>query len=48
MVLQLEARLAANPFDVEAQRALEELIAQKNIEDNLELAMEHMPEAFAR
>jgi len=36
----LESRLAADPYDVEAQRELEELIAQRNIEDNREMAME--------
>jgi Spy/CpxP family protein refolding chaperone len=36
----LEARIAADPYDVEAQRELEEAIAQRNIEDNRELAME--------
>lgn len=44
----LEARIAANPYDVDAQRQLEEFIAEKNVEENWRMAMEHMPEAFAR
>ena len=47
-LLQLEARLAADPFDVEAQRELESMIAQKNIEENFEMAMEHLPESFVK
>lgn len=46
--LQLEARLAANPYDLEAQTELERIIADKNITENYETAMEHMPESFAR
>ena len=45
---QLENRLAANPFDVEAQTLLEEIITQKNVDDNWEMAYEHMPEGFTR
>lgn len=37
----LEARLASNPYDVEAQRELEEIIAEKNVEENWRMAMEH-------
>lgn len=42
----LEHRLATNPYDVEAQKLLEEEIARANIASNMELALEHMPEAF--
>ncbi|KNC54081.1 DNA damage-inducible protein 1, partial [Thecamonas trahens ATCC 50062] len=45
-IRDLEARIAANPFDVEAQRELEEQIRQRNVENNLAQAMEHNPEAF--
>lgn len=41
-------RLQANPMDVEAQRELEDLIRQANVNKNYELAMEHMPEAFTK
>lgn len=44
----LEARLRANPMDVDAQRGLEEAIARANVVANRETAMEHMPEAFGR
>ncbi len=37
-----------NPFDVEAQRKVEEIIRAQNVESNHRLAQEHMPEAFAR
>lgn len=37
----LEARIAANPYDVDAQRQLEEFIAEKNVEENWRMAMEH-------
>ncbi len=40
-------RLAAeDPMNIEVQQKLEEIIRQKNIEENFEKAMEHNPEAF--
>lgn len=47
-LFQLQARLAANPMDLDAQRQLEEEIHKKNIKENLENAVEHMPESFAQ
>jgi len=41
------AALQANPFDVEAQRAMEEEINKDNVETLRQNAIEHMPESFA-
>jgi len=40
------AQLYLNPMDVESQRKIEELIQQKNIEENFHQAIEHTPEFF--
>jgi len=41
-------RLNENPFDVEAQKQIEEMVRMENVYANHEQAMEHNPEAFAR
>lgn len=41
-------RLERDPLDLEAQAELEELIRERNVAQNMEMAMEHMPESFGR
>ena len=41
-------RLEANPFDIEAQRKIEEAIRQQAVLENMEHALEYSPEAFGR
>jgi len=41
-------RLAAeDPMNIEVQKRLEEIIRQKNVEENFQNAMEYNPEAFS-
>ena len=42
------ARLNADPYDVEAQRKIEEAIRQQAVMENMEHALEYSPEAFGR
>lgn len=48
---EAEQELAAlndNPYDVEAQKRIEEAIRQQAVMENLEHALEYSPEAFGR
>jgi DNA damage-inducible protein 1 len=45
---ELQRRLETNPFDIEAQQLLEQQIKQRNIQENMENAIEYTPESFGR
>ena len=41
------ARLNADPFDIDAQRKIEEMIRQERVMENLQEAMDHTPEGMS-
>ena len=45
---QMEHLLMADPFDIDAQRKIEEAIRQERVLENMEHAMEFSPESFGR
>ncbi|OCT50838.1 DNA damage-inducible protein 1 [Cladophialophora carrionii] len=42
------ARLEADPFNLEAQQKIEEMIREERVAENMQKAMEEFPEAFGR
>lgn len=46
--MKMEELLMADPFDVEAQKKIEEAIRQERVLENMEHAMEFSPESFGR
>ncbi|GBE79827.1 DNA damage-inducible protein [Sparassis crispa] len=42
------AQISTDPYDIEAQRRIEEAIRQQAVAENLEHALEYSPEAFGR
>jgi len=45
---QMEQLVMADPFDIDAQRKIEEAIRQERVLENMEHAMEFSPESFGR
>ncbi|CAF1271473.1 unnamed protein product, partial [Didymodactylos carnosus] len=43
---ELDRLAMADPFDPNVQRRIEELLHMQNVQDNMEHALEHMPEVF--
>lgn len=48
MEAELRERVLRNPMDVEAQRAIQEMIRRENVEENMRNALEYNPESFGQ
>lgn len=44
--MELQRRIEENPFDEEANKKIEEIIRQENVQNNFRMAQDYNPELF--